>query len=262
MKLHLVPARTGLQWVRLGMKTFFRQPLAMAGLFFMFMAVVSVISRLPLLGLFIAPALVPAATLGLMAASKEAAQGRFPMPSLLVAAFRAGPAQTRAMLILGALYAAGLMLVLAASALFAGDPAAAAPPELPGGEVSPEAVRSLFANPGLWAGMVLYVPLLMAFWHAPALVHWHGVSPLKGLFFSFMACWTNKTALLLYFFGWGGVILLSGLAMSLLSMLLGGTPALNLVLYPLVLIMAAMFHTSIYFTFRDSFTADRQSAEA
>jgi hypothetical protein len=35
MKLHLVPARTGLAWVKLGMRTFLRQPLALAGLFFM-----------------------------------------------------------------------------------------------------------------------------------------------------------------------------------------------------------------------------------
>ena len=51
MKLNIVPARTGLLWVKLGIKTFFGQPLAMSGLFFMFMAVLSlatlVISSVP-----------------------------------------------------------------------------------------------------------------------------------------------------------------------------------------------------------------------
>ena len=47
MKLRTVPASTGLQWVRLGVKTFLRQPLAMSGLFFMFMAVVSVLALVP-----------------------------------------------------------------------------------------------------------------------------------------------------------------------------------------------------------------------
>ena len=42
MKLNIVPARTGTQWVREGVRTFFKQPLAMAGLFFMFMASLSV----------------------------------------------------------------------------------------------------------------------------------------------------------------------------------------------------------------------------
>lgn len=258
MKLNLVPARTGLQWVKLGVKTFFRQPLAMSGLFFMFMATVSVISLVPVLGTAISLALVPAATLGLMAASAEASQGRFPMPSLLITGFRSGPAKTRSMLILGAMYAAGLMLVLGVSALFATD--VPMPAEVPGDEVSPEMVRNLFANQGMWAAMLLYLPLLMAFWHAPALVHWHGVSPLKSLFFSLLACWSNKGAMLLYFFGWVGVFMLAGLVMSLLGTLLGGTQALNLILYPMVLLMASMFHTSIYFSVRDSFIAEGGSS--
>lgn len=258
MKLNLVPARTGLQWVKLGIKTFFRQPLAMSGLFFMFMATVSVISLVPVLGTAISLALVPAATLGLMAASAEASQGRFPMPSLLISGFRAGPAQTRSMLILGAMYAAGLMLVLGVSALFATD--MPVPVDVPSEEVSQEMVRTMLANQGMWVAMLLYLPLLMAFWHAPALVHWHGVSPLKSLFFSLLACWSNKGAMLIYFFGWVGVFMLAGLVMSLLGTLLGGSQVLNLILYPMVLLMASMFHTSIYFSVRDSFMAEGNSA--
>lgn len=253
MKLNIVPPRAGLQWVRLGVKTFFRQPLAMSGLYFMFMAAVSVLSLVPLLGSVIALALVPAATLGLMAASREAAQGRFPMPSTLISAFRGGAARTRAMLILGAMYAAGLTLALGVASLFA--PEVAPVVELPGGEVSPEMVRNMFANTGLWVAMALCLPLLLAFWHAPALVHWHGVSPLKSLFFSFLACWSNKGAMLLYAVGWAGVFMLVGLVMSLLGVVLGGAEAINLVLYPMVLFMASMFQTSIYFTFVDSFVA-------
>ena len=47
MKLNLVPARTGVLWVKLGIRTFFRQPLALAGLFFMFMALMTVASQIP-----------------------------------------------------------------------------------------------------------------------------------------------------------------------------------------------------------------------
>ena len=252
MKLHLVPARAGLQWVKLGVKTFFRQPLAMSGLFFMFMATVSVLSLIPLLGTVISLVLVPVATLGLMAATREATQGRFPMPSTLISGLRGQPVQTRNMLILGAMYAGGLLLVLGVATLFAGE----APPVDPNaGEVSAEMVRASLANQGLLAGLVVYLPLLMAFWHAPALVHWHGVSPLKSLFFSFLACWSNKGAMLLYAVGWVGVFMLVGLVMSLLGVVLGGAEAINLVLYPMVLFMASMFQTSIYFTFVDSFVA-------
>jgi hypothetical protein len=253
MKLHIVPARTGFQWVKQGARTFLRQPLAMAGLFFMFMAAISVLSLVPVIGTLLSLALVPAATLGLMAASREAAQGRFPMPGTLVSAFRAGPANTRSMLVLGAMYAAALMLVLGVGALFAAD---VAPIEMPDGEVSPERVRAMFDNPGLWAALLLYVPVLMAFWHAPALVHWHGVKPLKSLFFSLMACWANKGAMLLYSLGWMVVIMLVGAVMNLLAVLIGGAQMLSLVIYPTVLLLASMFHTSIWFTFRDSFVTE------
>ena len=37
MKLNIVTPRTGFVWVRLGIRTFWKQPLAMSGLFFLFM---------------------------------------------------------------------------------------------------------------------------------------------------------------------------------------------------------------------------------
>jgi hypothetical protein len=78
MKLNIVPARTGIQWVKLGIQTFFRQPLALSGLFFMFMAVMSIASMVPLMGSALALALLPAATLGLMAATQEATAANSP----------------------------------------------------------------------------------------------------------------------------------------------------------------------------------------
>lgn len=252
MKLQLVPARTGFSWVKLGVKTFFRQPLAMAGLFFMFMAAVSVLSVVPLVGSAVALALVPAATLGLMAATREATEGRFPMPVTLITAFRSGAARAQPMLILGGLYALSLLMVLALGSLFS-DPQAM-PVDLANSEVTPEMMSAALFSPGLWVAMVLYVPVLMAFWHAPALVHWHGVSPAKSLFFSLAACWGNRGAMFFYGIGWVGVFLLGGMVLSLLGAMLGGAQAMQLILYPAVLLMAAMFHTSIYFSFRDSFS--------
>lgn len=248
MKLNLVPASTGLTWVRLGIRTFFRQPLAMGGLFFMFMAAVSLLSLVPLVGTVLSVGLVPAATLGLMAATREAEQGRFPMPSTLVLAFRGGPQRTRAMVMLGGLYVVGLLVVLVAAALLAGT--AAAVPDA-GGELTPEAVQAMIGEPGLWLAMLVYLPVMMAFWHAPALVYWRGVSPGKSLFFSLMACWANKAALFFYAIGWGAVFMIAGLLVGLLGAVLGA--GLSAVLYPLVLLMAAMFHTSIWFSVRDSF---------
>jgi hypothetical protein len=111
MKLNIVPASTGMTWVRLGIKTFLQQPLAMSGLFFLYMAAGTLLSFLPVFGLILALMIVPAATLGLMAATQEALKGKFPMPTVLVSAFRAGRQRVRAMLVLGGLYAAACLVI-------------------------------------------------------------------------------------------------------------------------------------------------------
>lgn len=254
MKLRLVPARTGWTWVKLGMRTFARQPLALAGLFFMFMAAVSVLSLVPVLGTVLSLALLPAATLGLMVAAREAASGQFPMPGVLVSAFRAGRERVRHMAVLGAIYAAGFVAVIGVSALFDGGDFARL--YLVGGGIGTETLQEADFQRALWVAMLLYLPLALLFWHAPALVHWHGIEPVKSLFFSLMACWRNRGAMLVFMLGWTGVFLAAGLVLSVLGGMLGSPAVLAALMFPVAMVMAAMFFSSLYFTFRDSFEAD------
>ncbi len=254
MKLNIVPASTGLTWVKLGITTFFKQPLALGGLFFMFMALVSVVTIIPVIGSVLALAILPAATLGLMVATLEAVRGKFPMPSVLATAFRAGQERMRAMLVLGAMYAVCFMLVMGASALFDGGQFAKM--YLVGGKMTKELLEQPDFQTAAWVGMLLYIPLSMLFWHAPALVHWHGVPPSKAVFFSMVACVRNLGAYLVYSLAWMGVFVFTGvLILSALGML-GVGQAGGVAMVPLALIMAAMFFSSIYFTFRDSFVHD------
>ena len=104
-------------------------------------------------------------------------------------------------------------------------------------------------------GLVLHTPLFMMFWHAPALVHWHGVSPVKSLFFSLVACLRNFGAFALYGLTWLFVFLGIGTVFGLLGALIGGPAVARAVMMPTALLMVAMFSTSIYFTFRDCFVA-------
>lgn len=258
MKLHHVSASVGLEWVKLGIRTFFRQPLAISGLFFMFMAAVSILSIVPVLGTAVAIGLTPAINLGLMAASREASLGRFPMPALLISAFRQNKERTRSMLILGAFYIASLMLTMAVAMLFG--------PEMPETAaetgVTPEMVQAVLNSSGLWLALLLYVPVSMMFWHAPALVHWHGVTPVKSLFFSLLACWTNKGALTTYLMAWMAVMIGGAMVISLITGAMGGPSAMGFLLYPSALFMASMFYASMYFTFRDSFEYESESDRA
>lgn len=244
MKLNIVPARTGFQWIKLGVRTFLRQPLALAGLFFMYMTVVIVIAQIPVIGVFIGGLLVPAATLGLMAATEEASKGRFPMPSVLLSAFRAGRQRVRAMLVLGLVYTISSWLVTRLAALLSGEPD-------PGMQIDGAAILAL----------ALHIPLFLMFWHAPALVHWHGVSPAKSLFFSLVACLRNFGAFFVYGLGWLGLFIASGMVFAMIGGMAGGAAMARAVMMPLALLLAAMFSTSIYFTFRDSFVATGEPGE-
>ena len=251
MKLHIVPARTGITWVKLGFKTFLQQPLAMSGLFFMFMALLSIASLVPLVGSALALGLLPAATLGLMAATQEATKGKFPMPSILISAFRAGKQRMKAMVMLGALYAAGFLAIMAVSSLIDGGQFAKL--YLVGGKITEELVLQSGFQAAMWVTLALYLPLSLMFWHAPALVHWHGITPVKSLFFSFLACYKNFGAFTIYGLMWMGIFMLTLLAVTVVAALLGSPAFAGMAMFPIALVMFAMFFTSIYFTFRDSF---------
>lgn len=255
MKLHIVPARTGLEWVRLGIRAFWRQPLALAALFFMTMTAMSLATMIPLVGPAVALALLPSATLAMMVAAAETTLGRFPTPALLLVAFRTGQQRLRAMLTLGALYAVGFLGVMALSALI--DDGQFARVYLGGAPLTPELAGTAEFQAAMWLALALYLPLSLLFWHAPGLVHWHNVPPVKALFFSIVACMRNFGAFTVYGLSWMGVFLGAGIVVSVLMTLLslvglGGTAASG-ILVATALMLAAMFFTSVVFTFRDSF---------
>ncbi|MEI6598856.1 MAG: BPSS1780 family membrane protein [Comamonadaceae bacterium] len=251
MKLNILPARTGIAWVKQGMRTFFKQPLALAGLFFMFMAVMTVASQVPVIGFVLAMTLLPAATLGLMVATRQASDGRFPMPLVLLAAFRAGRQQARAMLVLGALYAVGFLVTLGLSSLADGGDFARV--YLGGATPTREMMLEPSFQGAMWLFIGLHLPLSLMFWHAPALVHWHGFPPIKSLFFSLLACLRNFWAYAVFALMWLAVLIFVVALVSTLGGLLGQPSLAGDLLFPALLLLASMFFTSLYFTFEDTF---------
>jgi hypothetical protein len=243
MKLNIVPARTGIQWVRLGMQTFMKQPLALAALVFMYSTIAVAMLIVPLIGPFLMMGMVPMGTLGLMAATKVAETRAFPMPAVLLTAFRASRDRVRAMFVLGALYAASLLLIAFVVSSFVDLPVA--------DKNTAEVMESAEFRVLMLASAVLYLPVSLAFWHAPALVHWHGIPPIKSLFFSFVACVRNARAFTMYGLAWLGVIAVI-LAASTLATL--ASPWFGGVVFGAASTLASIaFYISIWFTFRDSF---------
>jgi hypothetical protein len=250
MHLNIVPARTGLTWAMQGVRTFWRQPLAMSGLFFLFMATVSLVSMVPFVGAALALVLLPALTAGMMAATLVASEGQFPMPAVLFAALKT-TAQRKTMLHLGGLYAMLFLGVMITSLLVDGGTFAKV--YFGGAAATPEVVSTDSFQAAMWLTLLLYLPLSMMFWHAPALVHWHGLPAVKSLFFSFVACWRNMKAFSVYVLVWIGIFAAAGI-LSLLITSLSSDPFMFMTLFiPLALCATAMFFTSMVFTVRDCF---------
>lgn len=257
MKLNDLPARKGLQWVQLGMQTFIKQPLALVGMFFMMLAATTVVSLLPWVGSVLALALIPAASLGLMVATQDAAGGKFPMPVRLLAGFRESADKGRAMWVLGALYAGACVLVFLIAGLF--DSAEFSKMASGNANINAEQLMQSGFLGSMLVRAVLYMPVSMLFWHAPALVHWHRVAPLQSLFYSWMACWRNMKAFTVYGLVWMGLILASSLGLSLLLVALGSASAMVVVLPTLGMLISALFFTSVYFSFKDCFDLSAES---
>lgn len=267
MKLNLVPARTGATWVRSGLQTFAKRPLAFMALFMFFMAVVSLASQLPLVGTVLALMLLPTMTLGLMAAAAAVSEiGAQPSSaSLFATAFQAVRADVRPLAVLGALYAVLFLLVVGISALVDGGLFARA--YLLGEPVSREMAESGAFQGALWLSLAFYLPLSLAFWHAPALVHWHRVAPAKSLFFSFVACLKTFKALLVFMLVWLGVLAGAGILLSAVSLLLGAVglfgsdgagveSVVGLLVMGGATVTATMFFTSLWFSFRNTFESE------
>jgi hypothetical protein len=101
----------------------------------------------------------------------------------------------------------------------------------------------------------------MMFWHAPALVHWYGIPPVKSMFFSAVACWRNLGAFAVYLLAWAGVFVVGAAIILTISSALGGSELSAAVLMPGALLMSAMFFTSVYFSVKDCFELPSPGSE-
>ena len=256
MKLHVLPAQAGVDWFKAGVRLFLRQPLALAGLFFMFFLFTGLLAMLvPLLGPLLALALVPAGTVGMMAACHEVAQQRPPMPAVLLTALRTDAPRRRAVLVLGAVYVSGLLLAMLAAMLTEGGALLrelmAAPDQAAAQALLRERQRELLAPMAVM--MTLQLLLTALLWFAPALVHWRRVPALKSLFFSAVVFWRNWRAFALFALASGGAML----ALVAAVMLLGGAlgqPALALRLaQPLALLFTVISFPCMLLSFQDCF---------
>ena len=165
------------------------------------------------------------------------------------------------------LYALGVALVFWVSDAVGGAAFDALREVMGGGqEVTQQELQRVLSDSSLQAGWLIMTGgislLAVPFWHAPALVHWDDQPAGKALFFSVVACWRNKGALLVYALGWVTVITLLGFALTTLFALLGMPQVAFVAATPAMLMMSAAFYASLYFTFADTFEPSLPAVES
>ncbi len=233
------PAGAAMEWLKTGFRLFTPAVVPWMGMSAAFFLAAFGISLIPMAGPLALELLSPFLVAAYMAAAQAAERGE---PTGLIhvgAGFYRG---RNALLVIGVVYLVAHLVVGQVMTLIGGDAverllALSARPQ----EMDPEEMRAVLdrAMPALLTGTVLFTPLLMATWFAPALALFEGFPPGKAMFWSLWACLVNWRPMILY-----------GLLLSLLGMVALVIPfGLGLLLFlPLAM-------TSTYAAYRAQFVA-------
>lgn len=257
MNARLVTPLHGARWLAAGWRMFRAAPLGWLVLVFAYLMGTMLMSAFPLLGPAAVSLLVPAFSVGFMAASRAAARRQPVELTMLFAGFRERLAQQ---LVLGCVYSAGFAAALAGSALVDDGALLGAlfsAQRAPGAGSAGDALYL-----GALATAALYVPTLMMLWFAPVLVAWHAVHPAKALFYSLVAFWLNRMAFVAYALALGLVLFVAmGSVVLLVSLMPGEAPALDprSLVFPMALVILPTLFASYYASYQDVFGAGSEN---
>jgi hypothetical protein len=258
--MNAVPAGRGWNWVLTGFALFRKSPVMWAFLVFSYIMLMQLLGMIPVLGWFAATVLIPAFSASFMTVSRELDRGKKIGFALLFSGFRSNlPALLRQ----GGLYLASALAILALSALVDGGPllrlmALGAKPPASAFEDGSLAAAAALAG-------TLYLPVLAAFWFAPALSAWRDLPALQALFYSLFAALRNWRAFLAYGIAVGLLGLVCSFVLFVLTLLLLGENAQKapmLVVLPVMLTYVPIVFGSFYASYRDIFPQSDAAAAA
>lgn len=242
MQAAILPITAGWNWVLDGARLFKRQPMAMFFWSLMTGFLITVSYLIPLFGQIALIVCTPLLTFITLSACRRIAAGEPMLLSMWLQPLR--EAQTRKRLLgLGLAYltcclAAGFIATLP----FMDQLMTAIDDQ---GVINENALFSAMQGPLITFGL-LYVLISALFWHAPALIGWHGIKMTQALFFSMVACWRNKWPFLAYGTSWAAIFFAIQMIGSFFSAAGLSPGVVQIMLTPVNIIVAAVLYCSFY----------------
>jgi len=254
----------GWLWLKDAYALFRSRPGAWLGAVAVIYLINFVVGLVPLVGSLVGFLLGPIFGGGIMAGARSLDRHGSVRAGMVLDGF-SGPAIQLGLV--GVLYLLGLAVVMLAAGLIAVAIGAITPAGLEamsGGD--PEAAAMALA-PGMLTllfllVLALLIPLLMAYWFAPALVMLEHLSAVEAMRASFRGCWINLVPFLIYGVSLLGIVVVFSMAVGLVA-LLGGIvlgPAAGVggflvlvVMVPVLLSFVAVTMLSQYTGYRDIF---------
>ncbi len=204
MKLNAVAPKEGYTWIRQGIWLFKQSPIGFLMLIFMYVFFAQLAVLVPVIGVFAVLVLTPTLSVGFMTACRQAIQKERIRPMVYLVALQSTMLVRKRILQLGLIYAV-LILALSFVLSLLVDFELLLPLMTSDKPINPEAIRQIYLV--LFFGAILYIPVAMLMWFSPILVAWENMSVPQALFSSYLACWTNRGAFLLYLSIWSAILI-------------------------------------------------------
>jgi hypothetical protein len=245
MQARRLPARHGFIWLIASFRLFRANPPLLTALTMAYLFLIVAVNLLPLVGPFLVPLALPALIVVLANGCRAVERGG----GVGSVALTYGLQQHRVPLVrLGGLHLLGSVIILAASVLMeSGQPPLLGPDQT----LDEEQMLATMARL-----MIVALPVITAFWFAPLLTGWDDVTPLKSVFFSFVAAWRNWRAFAIY------GLSVSTVAIALPGLLLIVAGAISPILVnvlsimlkmALIFVVAPTLMASVYISYQDVF---------
>ena len=211
-----VAASEGFQWVATGFRLYRKTPLLLSAAFAMLFGVVMALGLIPMVGGALSELASPLMVAGFLAAYRALDDGNeLELPNFLAGV--QGPAIP--LMAVGAVQLLGTLLIGKIMLGMGFDPQAVITAAQ--SQKDPAEMQAILnqAMPAVLTGLVLFTPLIMATWFAPALILLGGARPATALGVSFKAVARNWAAMMMNGIALGLLLFLAALVPMLLGLL-------------------------------------------